>query len=78
MNQFICPECGSTESVDVRGVGTICKNCRYCPKLMCQVHYDNPSVVHVTKTLNTMDSSEGPDFFYDVPANDSDDTSSND
>lgn len=43
-SNFVCPECGCTEAVNVRGVGVICKKCRYSPKLMCQVHYDNSIV----------------------------------
>jgi hypothetical protein len=62
MSQFVCPECGCTECVDVRGVGILCKKCHYSPKLMCQVRYDN--VVTSYKSYSNEDLEQ--DRMFDV------------
>lgn len=75
MSQFVCPECGCTECVEVRGVGTLCKKCHYSSKLMCQVRYDNV----VTSFHEHTDNDLCKDRIYDVTASvDNRDSSSSD
>lgn len=75
MSQFVCPECGCTECVEVRGVGMLCKKCQYSPKLMCQVRYDNV----VTSFHEYTDEDLHNDRIYDVTASvDDSDSSSSD